>query len=53
MTFVKLATRNRVKIRTWWTLFYKQRFYKQTRLKLAKNQTKAKQHPGAALFAGR
>ena len=39
-----------------YTLFYKQHFYKQhfykqhTRLKLAKNQTNAKQHPKAELL---
>ena len=33
-----------------YTLFYKQHFYKQRQLKLAKNQANAKQHPEAKLL---
>ena len=33
-----------------YTLFYKQHFYKQCQAQMAKNQTKAKQHPETELL---
>ena len=45
-TFKKLQTFTKTNLQ----FYQKQHFYKQHRLKLAKNRAKAKQHPGAELL---